>query len=298
MSDRIASNPWYVYGGAFGALVFLVCSVLVFKVPSKDFFVTRVGDIKTYTDTRYGFRFSYPASFVLFPPASSEKSYTAIERCYTKSSNEECEALFAKFSEKDNDVFQEINKDAIREYTEQQNALLEDISGASDSIYIPRKDIRVTLIGLDEFRTKDEIPVLCQKAQPVSPDLLPDEICRLESASRELMEQEKDAILNGPIGSIVPRLYFDVMPGGIVVESKNIRGIRGLWISTNTDYYNSSFTTYTKDGSRLNITLELVGLSGSGIIRSSYTPEQQQQAENDPRNKVLDEIISSFEFLE
>lgn len=273
MPERIAANPWYVYGGGFVALALLVCSVVFFGTASKDFSVTRVGDTQTYTDMRYGFRFSYPASFQLLPPffdsSLNDISLSDVER----------EEVFQRDQQKWKKEFEKINQGVVR--------------GEGDGI----NEILVTSYAATDFPTQAQEEENCKEEQRLNPQLSPEEVCALPSITQEDIIEEETAIRTGAIGDEVSTVYKG-FPKGTIIETKGVRGIRGLWFSPDTGDYIASFTTYTKAEERISIEIWLAQSVTTSEGRSAYDTDWRAVAENDPRNRVLDEIISSFEFLE
>lgn len=226
------------------------------------------GTTKTYTNPQAGFSFTYPAGFYLttpFPEVSQDVSLTDDER----------EEKFQNDQQAWRDVLERINGDTI-----------ERGEGAA------YEAIDISIIDPANLPTREEEKERCKEERRMNPQLSLEDACAPSLATHEDLEEERLSIESGTVGEKLPDLGKTI-PGGVIVQTGSVRGVRGLFLSPDTGVYNATFSTYTADGKRVTLSLQLVQDTYPEIV-SADDLLLKQKAIDDPRNKVLDGIISSF----
>lgn len=259
-------NSYSRYGYVVGILTLLACIAVGLFFVRGDF---SSNDLKTYSNTEHGFGFEYPSSFFVSTPLPEASGDTSL-------SDEQREELF----QEDLMVWQEESKKINK--------------GVVEKMGDDHRTIYIEVMDPVDFPTRSEGAVLCEESQRLNPGLGV-EACFPNGITREDLEEEMSSIMTGVLGAETPVVH-KVMPGGVVVEMNDIRGIRSLALSSDTGEYTAAFTTYNDRGERITLSLALVYDEHPPII-SPLDEVWLQKAENDPRTKEFDDIISSFTLL-
>lgn len=239
--------------------------------------VSSDGASRTYTTTRYSFSFSYPANFYLMAPGFSE-AY----------------------------MFDDSLSDRARERRFQRDlnawrAVLARINrGVVEGEGAAQRKIDVSVMDPDDFPTVEENAADCETEKRMNPHLGED-ACGLMPPTSDLFAAERALIEQTKEGQTVTGLQVLVDPslhsGLIVASDSGVRGIRTFHMGKDVGDYIPSFITYGKNGERITVMIALTQDAYPEVI-SRDDQTWRQTALQDPRNAALDQIISSFTFLE
>ena len=225
--------------------------------------------LKIYSNTEHGFSFEYPSFFSVSTPFPEVSNDTTL-------SNEQREALFQEAQVAWREELKKINKGVIEKMGDDH------------------RQIYIEIINPLDVSTRAEAVVLCEEEKRLNPEL-GIEACFPNEITREDLDEEMSALTRGTLGTETP-VFHKLMPGGVIFEANGVRGIRSLAFSSDTGEYSVAFTTYNDRGERITLRLVLVYNDHPPVV-SQDDEEWLKKAENDPRTKEFDVIISTFRFL-
>lgn len=234
--------------------------------------LSKDGSLKTYRNPQIGFSFDYPAAFYLQTPSFPE-GYLRDESL----SDEQREEKFQNDNAAWRQLLAKINEGVVQ---------------GEGNAY---KEIDVSVMDPNDFPTRAEEKENCEELKRLNPKLSPEEVCALPSPTQEDFEEERASINNGAVGERTPTFYKTI-PGGVIVETSELRGVRDLVLSSDTGDYVVMFSTYTPEGKRVTLSMWLA----QDIHPNEIAPGDTawlQKATDDPRNGAFDRAVFSFKLL-
>jgi hypothetical protein len=250
--------------------------------------VSADGATKTYINTKHGFTFEYPASFDLAPPWEPQSAALEDETL----SAEEREAIWQQYEDEYLAELRQINGGLLKlgegkEYREIDVTVIDPMTLPTleeERARCAQQDALVEKLSAENPEGPHEGPMGC-----------PDE---KEGVLRESVFAEQKAIAELPLGTNFNRTSND-LDDGEIIEVNGIRGLRGMTLGSGSGAYRASFVTYNTAGERIDIDIELY-LDAEEYPESVSADDTAflEKAESDPRNEMLDQLISTFRFLE